>query len=128
SSIRKISPDGTVSSVPGGDFSYSLGDGGPSVNAHLYLPNAVALDPAGNLYIADTSWDRVRRIAPSGVITTFAGNGQYCNSSPPSCGDGGPATAAALSTPYAVGADAAGNVYIGEPFHVRKVTPSGIIS
>ena len=128
SSIRKISPDGTVSSVPGGDFSYSLGDGGPSVNAHLYLPNAVALDPAGDLYIADTSWDRVRRIAPNGVITTFAGNGQYCNSSPPSCGDGGPATAAALSTPYAVGADGAGNVYILEPFQVRKVTPSGIIS
>jgi uncharacterized protein (TIGR03437 family) len=128
SSIRKISPDGTVSSVSGGDFSYSPGDGGPSVNAHLQLPNAVALDPAGNLYIADTSADRVRKIAPNGVITTFAGNGQYCNSSPPSCGDGGLATAAAVSTPYAVGVDAAGNVYILEGFQVRKVNPSGIIS
>lgn len=127
SSIRKISPDGTVSSVPGGDFSYSPGDGGPSVNAHLSWPNAVALDPAGNLYIADPSAERVRKIAPNGVITTFAGNGQYCNSSPPSCGDGGLATAAPLS-PYSVGADGAGNVYIGEPFQVRKVTPSGIIS
>ena len=133
-SIRKISPDGTVSSVPGGDFSYSPGDGGPSVNAHLSWPNAVALDPAGNLYIADPSAGRVRKIAPNGVITTFAGNGQPGCSGGPACGpgdggagDGGLATAAPLS-PYSVGADGAGNVYIGEPFQVRKVTPSGIIS
>src|SRR5271157_2251971 len=72
---------------------------------------------------------RVRKIAPNGVITTFAGNGQPGCSGGLACGagDGGLATAAPLS-PYSVGADGAGNVYIGEPFQVRKVTPSGIIS
>jgi sugar lactone lactonase YvrE len=87
--IRKIFPDGTIVTVVGKSRSapnsfrgsYS-GDGGPAVEAELNTPHAVAVDPAGNIYIADTENFRVRKVTTDGVITTVAGNGTWCCSSP----------------------------------------------
>ncbi len=93
SRIRKISRDGTVTTVAGnGEYGFS-GDGGPATEAALALPYSIALDPEGSLYIIDTGNRRIRKVDLStGIITTVAGNGQYGFT-----GDGGPATEAALA-------------------------------
>jgi sugar lactone lactonase YvrE len=102
-----------------------LGDGGPAISAELDLPEGVALDRKGNLYIVEATNARVRKVASDGTITTFAGTGL-----PTFSGDGGPAALAGLSAPTAVATDAAGNVYIADSnnVRVRKVTPDGNIS
>lgn len=130
--IRKITPSGSISifagtpSMPYGAGSFA-GDEGPAALARLNLSGgaaAVALDNAGNLYIADTKNDRVRKVTPAGMISTVAGAGERGFS-----GDGGPAKFARLSAPFSVAADAAGNLYIAdESRRIRKVSSSGIIS
>jgi hypothetical protein len=128
SRIRKISPDGTITTVAGngtyaGGMSGDAGDGGPATSTPL-APWAVATDPAGNLFIADGS-RRVRKVSPDGTITTVAGNGMYGN---PGNGDGGPATSAKIGIPTAVALDGAGNLLIANDNRVRKVSPDGIIT
>ena len=112
--------------APGG---YS-GDGGPATSAQLANPAGVAVDTAGNVFIADTNNSRVRKVSTSGTITTVAGidcPGQFF------CfplGDGGPAASASLSPPIAVAVDRAGNLYITDAAsrRIRKVSASGIIT
>ena len=100
---------GNIATVAGSStFGYS-GDGGPATSAQLNFPNGVAVDAAGNLYIADTENFRIRKVGTSGTITTVAGNGTAGYS-----GDGGAATAAELNTPDGVAVDAAGNIYIAD--------------
>jgi hypothetical protein len=101
------------------------GEGDAAGAAHLFRPESLTFDAAGNLYIADTGNHRVRKVTPAGVITTFAGGGRIGYG-----GDGGPATAAELNEPQAVAVDSSGNVYISDTnnHRVRKVTPAGIIS
>src|SRR5439155_1308492 len=101
------------------------GDGGPATAAQLTAPVGVALDPAGNLYIADRDNQRIRKVTPGGTISTYAGTGTWGFS-----GDGGPATAAQLNTPAGVALDSAGNLYIADQANhrIRKVTPGGTIS
>jgi hypothetical protein len=99
------------------------GDGGQAVGAALSTPTALAIDRLGNIYIAENDKYRVRKVAPNGIISTVAGNGQGGYS-----GDGGPATSAALFPPQALAVDSVGNLYIGENARVRKVNTSGIIS
>ena len=120
--IRRVSPSGTITTVAGGGAG---GDGGPAVLAQLNSPRKVAVDSAGNLYIADWGHGRVRKVSPSGIITTVAGNGN-----PGYSGDGGPATSAQLSGPVSVAVDASGNLYIADAgnFRIRRVSPSGIIT
>jgi uncharacterized protein (TIGR03437 family) len=98
------------------------GDNGPAVNAQLYRPNGLALDPAGNLYIADTGNRRIRKVS-NGIITTVAGNG---DNGP--AGDGGPATSAGSIYLTALAIDAAGNLYISDFYGIRKVTNGAITS
>ena len=123
--IRKVSPGGTISTVAGDGAEGFSGDGGPATAASLRWPTAVAVDAAGNLYIADNWNYRVRKVSPSGTISTVAGDGREGFS-----GDGGPATRASLSSPSGVAVDAAGNLYIADYWNsrVRKVNPSGTIS
>jgi len=104
-------------SVPG-----YQGDGGVATAAELNQPRGVALDSAGNIYIADLNNNRIRKVAAStGIITTIAGNGTAGYS-----GDGGPATSAELNQPYGVAADAAGNIYIADSLNnrIREISAS----
>ncbi len=131
--IRKLSVTGALSSVAGGGTPCSnppaCGDGGAATAAQLSFPDGVAVDQAGNLYITDTGDNEVRRVSPGGTITRFAGNGTSC-ASPPSCGDGGAATAAQLRSPFGVAVDRSGNVYIADAGdnEIRKVSTAGRIS
>jgi uncharacterized protein (TIGR03437 family) len=117
------------------------GDGGPASAAQLLSPGAVAVDAAGNLFIADTLNQRIRKVSTSGIITTVAGSGtSHCGSGtlngtgPELCGgfsgDGGPATSAQLSGPMGVAVDASGNLFIADTGNnrIRKVSAGGIIT
>jgi sugar lactone lactonase YvrE len=119
--VRKISFSGIITTMAGTGVQGFSGDGGPATSAQLSLPQYVAVDPSGNVYISDLN-HRVRKVSPSGFITTVAGNGSINYS-----GDGGPATLAGLS-PKAIAVDANGNLYIGDTFRVRRVGLDGIIS
>lgn len=123
--IQKISTSGIISVIAGdGLYSYG-GDGGPALNAQFYAPADVAIDGSGNVYIADSENNLVRRVDTSGIITTLAGTGT-CGSS----GDGGSALKAMLCLPQGLATDGAGNVYIAESHgsRIRKVSPNGTIS
>ena len=100
------------------------GDNGPAINASLRSPQGVAVDAAGNLFIADTNNDRIRQVSPDGVIRTVAGNGDFVFS-----GDGGLATSASLGGTSGVAVDPAGNLFIAdaESDRIRQVSPGGII-
>ncbi|MDR3774192.1 MAG: FG-GAP-like repeat-containing protein [Terracidiphilus sp.] len=106
------------------------GDNGTATGAELYYPSAVALDSAGNLYIADSNNNVIRKVAAgTGAITTFAGNGHF--GYPPNNGDGGPATSASLNYPAGLAFDSSGNLYIADTYadDVRMVAASsGIIT
>ncbi len=123
---------GLVRTVAGVPFAAgNLGDGGQATQALLNNPAAVAVDGAGNLYIADQGNNIVRKVtAATGVITTVAGGG-HTRSGPDGFGDGGPATSAILFGPADIALDASGNLYIADAFHglIRKVDAvSGLIS
>jgi hypothetical protein len=97
----------------------SLGDGCPATQATLDAPQGSSFDVFGNLYIADTSNNRIRQVAPSGVITTFAGGGVGCGAQTDTEGDGCSASDALLAFPYPVAFDAAGNMYIPDSSNNR---------
>jgi len=118
--IRRIDfTAGTVTTIAGNGTAGFSGDGGPATMASLNHPRDLELGPDGRLYVADTNNHRVRVIDLStGIITTFAGNGQAGFS-----GDGGLATAASFSRPFGVAFDREGNLYVTDTFNnrIRKV-------
>jgi sugar lactone lactonase YvrE len=124
--VRKVDTGGTITTVAGnGTFGFS-GDGGPAINASLEGPDGVALNSAGDIFIADTSSQRIRKVDhATQTITTVAGNGTQAFA-----GDGGPATSASLFNPFAVAVDNAGNLLIGDfgNQRIRKVNSNGIIT
>ena len=135
--IRKVDANGIITTVAGtgpsgafGTGGYS-GDGGPATSAELFEPNGLAVDGAGNLYIADTANGRIRKVTVStGIITTVAGGGAGCDGQTDSLGDGCLATSAEVF-PAGVAVDGAGNLFITDSNNnnVRKVTVStGIIT
>jgi RHS repeat-associated protein len=125
SRVRRVSTSGIITTVAGSGVPGFSGDGGAAIAAQLNGPWDVAVDAADNIIFTDLNNRRVRRVSPSGIITTVAGSGVYGFS-----GDGGPAIAAQLKGIYGVAVDAAGNIFItdGENRRVRRVNTSGTIT
>jgi sugar lactone lactonase YvrE len=122
--VRLAVPGGVIETVAGTGVRGYSGDGGPASKAQLFAPAGVAVDGAGNAYIADAANHRVRRITPTGIIQTYAGRGVRGYG-----GDGGPALEAQMDTPRALALDAQGNLYVSEYGNhaVRRITPEGRI-
>jgi trimeric autotransporter adhesin len=119
--IRRISADGTITTVAGSGIDGGGGDGGPATLAQLSFPSSVVVDANGNLYLTDQNNGRVRKIAPAGIITTLAGMtvfgfGAYS-------GDGGPATRATFTEPDGLAVTPSGDLFIadGDANRVRVV-------
>jgi uncharacterized protein (TIGR03437 family) len=125
STVRKIGLNGMISRVAGGAPTSFLGDGGPATAAALSNPGGLAFDASGNLYIADSEHNSVRRVSPNGTISTIAGTG-YCNFS----GDNGPPSQAALCNPRAVAVDPQGRVLVADTINhrIRRFAPGGLIT
>ena len=124
--VRKVDTNGRIHSIAGTGWSDYNGDGIPAVTAEINGSGSITVDAKGNVFLPDTSNDRVRKIdAETGVITTVAGNGSWKYN-----GDGIPATGAGLCQPMDVEVDAAGNLYIASycGYRVRKVDTQGFIT
>ena len=111
--IRKVDPDGTITTVAGDGTRGSTGDGGPAVEASLSNPRQIALGPEGNLYIADSGNSLVRRVDAGGIITSFVGS--TFRQPPPTV------AVASFSTPSALAFDGAGDLYVTEEFGSRVI-------
>jgi sugar lactone lactonase YvrE len=123
--VRLIDPKGVISTVAGDGTAGTGGDGGPATAAQISAARGIAVGPDGSLYIADTGNNKVRRVAPDGNISTFAGTGNVAFD-----GDGGKATAASLASPRELAVDKDGNVYIVDYNNnrIRRVDKDGNIS
>jgi len=123
--IRRVTPDGTITTIAGNGIPSFLGDGGPATAANLQYPTGVALDHDGNVFIADAANHRIRRIDPAGTITTVAGTGAAGFD-----GDGGPATEARLHKPTGVAVSRKGELFIADEYNhrIRRVGSHGRIS
>ena len=122
SSIRMITPSGVVTYIAGGGRQNNTD--GTGTGAHFYIPYGCALDTSGNLYVADTKNNTIRKVAPGGVVTTFAGNGSRGGSLD------GTGTAARFASPQAVAVDGSGNVYVADSGNstIRLISPAGVVS
>lgn len=123
--VRRINASGLMQAWAGSGAPGYAGDGGQAVSASLSAPSALALDTLGNLYIADAGNHCIRKVAPTGIITTVAGTGEAGFT-----GDNGPATAAKLNTPAGLAFDTSGNLLIADSwnYRVRCLAPNGIIT
>jgi sugar lactone lactonase YvrE len=132
--VVKVTPQGKVSTVAGDGVAGYAGDGARATSAKLSDPTGLALDAKGNLYIADSANNVIRRVdVKSGIITTVAGDFAADKASDGLggfSGDAGPATSARLNDPQGVALDGAGDLFIADTFNnaVREVTPAGVIS
>jgi len=125
SQVRKLPPSGAIEVIAGTGTPGYGGDGGPAISSLLNKPSDIAVDSAGNFFIADTGNSRIRKVATTGVITTIAGNGTSGFS-----GDNGPAVLAKLDGPRGIALDAAGNLFIADTNNgrIRRVDRTGTIS
>ena len=123
--VRKVNRKGIISTVAGNGTAGFSGDGGPATQASLKLPSGVVVDKQGNLYIADRSNNRIRKVNTKGIIQTFAGNGKDGYH-----GDNMPALKATIDKPFGLALDKHNNLYIADRGNnrIRKVDSSGLIS
>jgi len=123
STIRKITPAGVVITLAGTAGMTGSSDG-MGAAARFFAPRGVATDNAGNVYVADSYNDTVRKITPAGVVTTLAGTAGMTGSTD------GMGAAARFNDPHGVAVDGSGNVYVAEPFNytIRKITPAGMVT
>ncbi len=130
--VRRIAAaTGAITTIAGNGVEAFTGDNGPATSASIDSPNGLALDAAGNLYIADTHNGRVREVsAASGLISTVAGAGVVGGNAQSFGGDNGPATAAGLALPRGLAMDAAGNLYFADSANhrIRRISPAGVIT
>jgi sugar lactone lactonase YvrE len=120
SRVRKVTPQGTITTFAGTGHAGYSGDGGPASSALLSTPVDVKTDNNGNVFIADLTASVVRKVSPGGIITTVAGNGTKG-----ATGDGGPATQATLSGAAAIAIDPAGNLFIADhPSAASTISPA----
>jgi hypothetical protein len=131
--VREVTPGGSISTVAGNGTAGYRGDNGPARRAELSSPTGLAVDALGNLYVADSGNNVIRRVSTNGIITTVAGDvaaDQASGGLGGFSGDGGPATQARLNSPQGVALDQAGDLFIADTFNnaVREVTPNGTIS
>lgn len=119
-------PGGIITTVAGNGANVSAGDGGRATNAAVNLPVGLAIDPSGNIFVAETV-NRVRKIGADGIISTVAGTGNPANAF---SGDGGYATNARVAQPIDVKVDAAGNIFFADCLNqrIRKIGTNGIIT
>jgi hypothetical protein len=117
--IRKITPAGMVSSIAGSGAAGAAN--GPASSASFNDPVAVAVDAAGNVFVADLANNMIRKITPGGMVSTFAGTGIRGY-------DNGPGATATFTSPGFLAVDNAGNVYVSDFSTVRKITPDGVVS
>ena len=126
--IHRIAPGGAITTIAGDGQAVvraGNGDGGAAVNAELNYPTDVAVDAAGNIFIADAGNNQIRKVRPDGIITTVAGNGL-----PGYFGDGNLAWNAEFNQPLSLALDATGNIYVADTVNrsVRQVAPSSVSS
>lgn len=123
--IRIVSTSGIINTIAGNGTAGYSGDGGQATDAELHNPEGVAIDNAGNIYIADYANNRIRKVNTAGIISTVAGNGTAGYS-----GDGAAATAAKINGPQGVAVDAVGNLYIADQTNnvIRMVNTTGTIT
>ena len=123
--VRKENTSGIIDTIAGNGQGNYFGDGGKATAAGLDTPTGVVIDKNGNLFIADQTENRIRKVSATGIITTIAGNGTAG-----SAGDGGPAAAATFNSPMGLAIDSSGSLYIADTSNerIRKITPAGIIS
>jgi hypothetical protein len=123
STIRKIAPDGTVTTLAGMAGSRGSVDGTGS-DAALYLPSSVAVDPSGNIFVADTANNLIRKVTSDGVVSTFAGLAGFSGSTD------GVGSTARFSSPAGIAADTAGNLYVADTGNdtIRRLTPNQTVT
>jgi sugar lactone lactonase YvrE len=122
--LRKVSTSGVISTIAGNGISGFSGDGGPAASAKISFPVDVVIDSKGNILFSDSGNNRIRKISPTGIITTIAGTGV-----PGFSGDGGPATLAKLKGPSGLNLDSVGNLYLADHANqrIRRIDTAGII-
>lgn len=120
--VLKITPAGVATTYAGTGTAGFSGDGQAATRAQLNFPLRLALDSAGNLFIADVANNRVRKVTTAGVISTVAGNGVEAHA-----GDGGAATAASFDSIQGLAVDAQGNLYIATTYRIRRVDAGGTV-
>ncbi len=122
--VRMVAANGIVSTVAGNATFVDSGDGGPATAAGLSFPDGVAVDSAGNVYIALNASNRIRKVSPDGTITPYAGNGNRGFS-----GDGGPAAQAMLYAPRGLAVDSANNLYVADTANnrIRRISSAPAI-